>query len=240
MQKLVSSGLKPLGGSKLKPIPSQDSPKSARRGTASASDASGLADYFRHHNTLVYGLPKSGKSTLLDSLGAIVWATERGWNAIGADKVNYVDPKEVKKPLVFGDLGIDSGDIVALDTVDELHRMCVTSACKSLHIETIGDAQWNKGRDLKNKIFADYLAPFLKHEGGSILVCHAREVTVKNREVLRPNALDKAATFALEAAADTIAFLDIDDRKLWFHHCPFASAASRFANDLPSYVDLEN
>lgn len=200
-----------------------------------AAGSSGeIADLFKGRITLIYGLPKAGKSSLLKRIGAEIFATEAGWNALGRDIPTYVD--NVKKPLDLSEIPAES--IVAVDTVDELHRMCVTATCRALKIETIGDAAWNKGRDLKAKMFLDFLAPFLKHEGGCVLVCHAREVTRKGKEILAPNALDKTATFALESVADTIAFLDIDDHKLWFKNCPYASTATRF-DTLPKSVDLE-
>lgn len=91
--------------------------------------------------------------------GALVLATERGYNTIpgimAQDITSWSDMKQVVRELKKPDVQAVYKSLI-IDTIDIAADMCQKYICNQLGIENIGDGGWtNNGWDRYKKEFED-------------------------------------------------------------------------------------
>lgn len=97
---------------------------------------------------LLYGPPKIGKSTFASQINpehTLFIATEPGLGALEVYQQPVTTWAEFR--AVGADLAKDPGpfEVVVIDTVDELYRMCSDHVCAELGIKHPSDADYGKG-----------------------------------------------------------------------------------------------
>jgi hypothetical protein len=136
----------------------------------------------------VYGEPKIGKTTWVNSLGG-VWfvATEKGQEFVGSREPTYITSwKEFRefvewiataKPVKFS----DGTDIkwLSIDVVDDLHKMCTEFVCKSLSVEDPGELDHGKGWARLRTEWYNVMNVVRRLPYGLVCLSHEKTVTIK-------------------------------------------------------------
>lgn len=199
--------------------------------TEKTKPAAGLGN----RNLLIYGNPKSGKSTLAAGLRpetTLFLACEDGLSAIEAFQVPiraWQDFLDVANELATTEHGYDT---VVIDTADELARMCADfvtrgladsegiAASKFVHAS---DFEYGKGWDAVASQFRLKVSAFCNLGFAVIFVSHAKDEKVKNRvgvEVVKlsPDVGQKGMRKWLLGFVDLIAFSYVEEAKDGVRH----------------------
>lgn len=133
---------------------------------------------------LLYGPPKIGKSTFVAELAAdhtLFLPCEPGLGALEVYAEDVRDWATFRR--VVDDLASDPGRfrIVAVDTVDELYRMCTDHVCQKLGIEHPADAEYGKGWAAVADEFRLRVGKLANLGLGVWFISHAKDVEVKKK-----------------------------------------------------------
>jgi len=136
----------------------------------------------------IYGFPGIGKSTFFSKFDKSLFLnTDPGLSFITAYKrpisswlqfKKVIDTIELEKPTEY--------NIIVIDTIDLLFRMCVDFVCKKRGIEHQSDESWGKGYELVVKEFTIPIQKLvnLKYEGiGTAFISHAQEIEIRGRAI---------------------------------------------------------
>lgn len=137
---------------------------------------------FRGAKVLLYGAPKVGKTTLAANLAddVLILACEPGTGGLSTYTVeigSWEKFREVGAELAES----DRFSIVAVDTVDELYRMCSDAVCDKLGIDYPGDAEYGKGWAAVRDEFRLRVGKLASLGRGVWFISHAHEVEIKSR-----------------------------------------------------------
>lgn len=133
---------------------------------------------------LLFGPPKIGKTTLVANLDpdrTLFVATEPGLGALSV----YAEP--VRSWEEFRAIGpeLHTGDhnftTVAIDTVDELHKMCTDYVLKQLGVNYPGDLEFGKGWAAVTDEFRLRVGALSSLGLGVWFISHAKEEEIKQR-----------------------------------------------------------
>ena len=128
---------------------------------------------------LIYGAPKSGKTSLVASFPkTVIAATEKGY---GAQKVYVVDIKKWEDFIEFVNLILtDKHDFetIAIDTADKLADMCVVYVCKEFNVKHLGDVGFAKGYHAVEKYLGDQLHRLFMSKYAVLLTSHSKVIEV--------------------------------------------------------------
>jgi len=126
---------------------------------------------------LLYGPPKVGKTTLVTSLDpdkTLLVATEPGYGAVSG----YVQPVSSWQEFLQTGAELVRGnhpfELVAIDTVDLLAKMCQDHVAKRLGVEHPSDLSYGKGWELVANEFRLKLTKLANSGFGVWLVSHAQ------------------------------------------------------------------
>jgi hypothetical protein len=156
--------------------------------TERSTPKAGLLD----KKTLLYGRPKVGKSTIANELSSkpLFIATEPGLSAISAYEApvrTWTDFLHVAGQLAKGE---HDYDLLIIDTVDELARLCAEhvvaglAASDNLNTERFihaSDFDYGRGWDAIATEFRTKVAKFCNLGVGVVFISHAKEGKVKSR-----------------------------------------------------------
>lgn len=126
---------------------------------------------------LLYGPPKIGKTTLvagLDPDHTLILATEPGHSAIEgyvAPIGSWADFRKAGAELMEGGHPFR---LVAIDTIDNLVKMCQDEVVRKLGIAHPSDMEWGKGWDVLATEFRTRLTKLASIVGGLWLISHAQ------------------------------------------------------------------
>lgn len=132
--------------------------------------------------TLIYGAPKTGKSTLASQFDCPIFlATEAGLNSL--ETYNVVIDSWEKFLEVCGEIaqGKHGFKTVVVDTVDNLFSMCSAYICKKNNIQHESELDWGKGWKLVKEEFARAVTKLSLLPYGLVLVSHAEPEEIKTR-----------------------------------------------------------
>lgn len=133
---------------------------------------------------LLYGPPKVGKSTFASQINrdhTLFIATEPGLGALEVFQVPVTNWKEFRE--VGADLAKDPKhyEVVVVDTVDELYRMCSDHVCEELGIKHPADADYGKGWAAVRDEFALRVGKLTSLGFGVWFISHAEDREVKKK-----------------------------------------------------------
>lgn len=140
---------------------------------------------------LVYGEPKTGKTTLLSQFPkSLILAFEPGTNALTSILVQpilkWTDFKTVLKQLK-NPKAQDKYDFIGIDTADVAYEMCEKYICSQCSdaantYTNIGDIPYGKGYSLCKKEFSDCFREIAQLGYGLFFISHSTEKTFKNEK----------------------------------------------------------
>ena len=137
---------------------------------------------WENFTTLIYGAPKTGKSTLASQFDhPIFLATEAGLNSL--ETFNVAIDSWDKFLEVCGEIaqGKHEFKTVVVDTVDNLFSMCSAYICKKNNIQHESELDWGKGWKLVKEEFARAITKLSLLPYGLLLISHAEPEEIKTR-----------------------------------------------------------
>lgn len=137
---------------------------------------------WENFTTLIYGAPKTGKSTLASQFDhPIFLATEAGLNSL--ETFNVAIDSWDKFLEVCGEIaqGKHEFKTVVVDTVDNLFSMCSAYICKKNNIQHESELDWGKGWRLVKEEFARAITKLSLLPYGLLLISHAEPEEIKTR-----------------------------------------------------------
>lgn len=135
---------------------------------------------------LVFGQPKIGKSTLVAGIApdeTLFLATEPGLGGLEVFQLQVKDWHHFIAIIERLRKGDHKFKMVAIDTVDNLAKMCQDAVVKRMKIEHPSDLEWGKGWDAVGSEFQLRIAAIAGMGMGVWFISHEREVEIKRRGV---------------------------------------------------------
>lgn len=137
---------------------------------------------FESFTTLIYGAPKTGKSTLASQFESPLFlATEAGLNSLETYNVMIdswttflVACKEISA-------GGHQFKTIVIDTVDNLFDLCSVFICKRNNIQYEGDLEWGKGFKFVKDEFRRAINKLSLLPYGLVFISHTDLVDIKTR-----------------------------------------------------------
>ncbi|HEY3416411.1 MAG TPA: ATP-binding protein [Armatimonadota bacterium] len=165
-------------------------------------------------SVLVYGRPKSGKSSFCSHAdGALFLATEAGLNHLETYQVPISSWDELLDACAEIAAGNHPFRTIILDTVDNAYRYCSDYVCRKHHVDHESDLSYGKGYSLVSNEFTRVLTKLSLLPHGFYLVSHAQDVEIETRsgKHLRtvPTLPEKARKVVL-GLVDMILFVDFE------------------------------
>jgi hypothetical protein len=137
---------------------------------------------FEFFTTLVYGAPKTGKSTLASQFDKPLFlATEAGLNSLET----YNIPIDSWETFTAACAEIAGGKhtfkTVVIDTVDNLWNYCSAYICKKNGIQHESELDWGKGWKLVKDEFRRAITKLSLLPYGLVIISHAEASEIKTR-----------------------------------------------------------
>ena len=165
--------------------------------------------------TLLYGPAKVGKTTFGAQMpGALILATERGYNALPGvlvqDITSWSDIKQVVRELKKPEIQAVYKSLI-IDTIDLAADMCQKYVCNQLGIENIGDGGWtNNGWDKYKREFEDVFRTLAQLGYAILFISHDKEITIKPENGIEyqqiRSSMQTSALKIVENMSDIIAY----------------------------------
>ena len=192
---------------------------------------------------MLYGKAKAGKTTAACSFpGAILFAFERGYNAIGSafpyDITSWSDYKFALRDLADARTK-ERFQTVIIDTVSIAWDLCEQYVCNQYSVQKIGDISWGGGYAACKKEFETCLRKITQLGYGVVLIAHntsriEKDASGSEREIIGPD-LPKRAAEICNGIVDIIGYIgsEYDEngnqiRYLYTRETPTLFAGSRF------------
>lgn len=131
---------------------------------------------FSKYKFLIYGQPKVGKSTFTSQFDDVIFcATEAGHSFLEVFKVDIKSWEDFKDFTTKISTQNHKYKMIAIDTVDNLVKMCMDYVCKKNGIQHTNDLPYGKGAYLFDMEFSTPIN-FLTNCGfGFVFISHAKE-----------------------------------------------------------------
>jgi hypothetical protein len=202
---------------------------------------------------LIYGQPKSGKSTLASTFPKPIFlSTERGLNAlpgvISTPVNSWAEFKQTVNELLK-DAVRDTYETVIIDTLSNLIEYLDLYVGSQLTTEKATykygtDVEFGKGAVRLGKELNEQLQKLSKKGYTIVTIAHSEEKThFKTRETMLTTSLDKKPGLIIDRFVDNILFLDSVtlktgevERRLYFRGTDKFKAGSRYKY-VPAYCD---
>lgn len=137
---------------------------------------------FEKYTTLIYGAPKTGKSTLASQFDqALFLATEAGLNALETYNVPITSWEEFLTACGEIAAGKHEFKTIVIDTVDNLFKFCSAFICQKNKIQHESELDWGKGWKLVKDEFARAIIKLTSLPYGVVLISHAEALEIKTR-----------------------------------------------------------
>ena len=222
-------------------------------------EANVISRDLRGKYVMLYGKPKSGKTTAACAFpGAILFAFERGYNAIGNaypyDITKWADYKFALRDLEDARTK-ERFQTVIIDTISIAWDLCEQYICAQNGVQKIADIPWGGGYTACKKEFEGCLRKITPLGYGVVLIAHSasrieKDADGSEREIISPE-LPKRAAEICNGIVDIIGYIGSEydkegnsTRYLYTRETPTLFAGSRFKYLAPKikfgYQELVN
>ncbi len=161
--------------------------------------------------TILYGVPKIGKSTLAFCLkGAYFLPTEPGYKFVKIRKTkisNWATFKQFIKYMEDNQSALDDIECFVVDTTDNLSKFCMQYACGREKIAHPSDEEWGKGWEAYRDEFTHWILRLCDLGPGVMFISHEQEREIKSRGLMinkATPALPKTCYTVINNLADII------------------------------------
>lgn len=206
-------------------------------------EANVISRDLRGKYVMLYGKPKSGKTTAACAFpGAILFAFERGYNAIGNaypyDITKWADYKFALRDLEDARTK-ERFQTVIIDTISIAWDLCEQYICAQNGVQKIADIPWGGGYTACKKEFEGCLRKITQLGYGVVLIAHSasrieKDADGSEREIISPE-LPKRAAEICNGIVDIIGYIGSEydkegnsTRYLYTRETPTLFAGSRF------------
>ena len=222
-------------------------------------EANVISRDLRGKYVMLYGKPKSGKTTAACAFpGAILFAFERGYNAIGNaypyDITKWADYKFALRDLEDARTK-ERFQTVIIDAISIAWDLCEQYICAQNGVQKIADIPWGGGYTACKKEFEGCLRKITQLGYGVVLIAHSasrieKDADGSEREIISPE-LPKRAAEICNGIVDIIGYIGAEydkegnsTRYLYTRETPTLFAGSRFKYLAPKikfgYQELVN
>lgn len=137
---------------------------------------------FEMYTTLIYGAPKTGKSTLASQFEKPLFlATEAGLNALETYNVDIDSWEKFSEACAEIAAGKHGFKTIVIDTIDNLFNMCSAFVCKKNNIQHESELDWGKGWKMVKEEFARAIIKLSLQPYGLVMISHAEPEEIKTR-----------------------------------------------------------
>lgn len=206
-------------------------------------EANVISRDLRGKYVMLYGKPKSGKTTAACSFpGAILFAFERGYNAIGNaypyDITKWADYKFALRDLEDARTK-EKFQTVIIDTISIAWDLCEQYICTQNGVQKIAEIPWGGGYAACKKEFESSLRKITQLGYGVVLIAHntsriEKDAEGNEREIISPEMPRRAAEIC-NGIVDIIGYIGSEydkdgnqSRYLYTRETPTLFAGSRF------------
>lgn len=195
---------------------------------------------------LLYGLPKSGKTTAACQFpNSLLVAFERGYNAIGGvravDIASWSDFKQVIRQLDKPQAK-EMYATVIIDTISIAWDYCEQFVCAQNGVQKIADIPWGGGYSASKKEFESALRKITMMGYGIVLIAHSASRVEKTAdgsevEVISPE-MPKRAAEICNGIVDIIGYIggEYDEDKNYHRYLYTRSTPTLFAGSRFKYL----
>ena len=194
---------------------------------------------------LIYGLPKSGKSTFGSQLPrALFMNFEQGTNALPGIRsqpiLRWTDAKKVltqlRKPQAK-----EMYDTIVVDTASIAWQLCEKYICQRENVESIRDVPWGQGWGMLKQEFSEFWREITLLGFGILFIAHSKEKPTEMRNedgeaitAVCPDLPNQCYTI-INSFVDIIGYLEVQmnldgtsERYLYTRSTPYVFAGSRY------------
>lgn len=195
---------------------------------------------------LIYGQPKTGKSTFGSQLPRGLFMNfENGTNALAGIRsvpiLRWSDAKKVltqlRKPQAK-----EMYDTVIVDTVDIAWNLAEKYICQRENAQTLREIPWGQGWGMLRQEFSEFWREIALLGFGILFIAHSKEKPTEYRDeegnaisMMMPNIGTGAATDIINGIVDIIGYLQVQmnpdgtsERYLYTRSTPYVFAGSRY------------
>lgn len=170
----------------------------------------------RDFTTLLYGMPKIGKSTFCANAdGALFLATEAGLNNLSVYQIPIATWPEFLQACQLIAAGEHQYRTIIIDTIDNLWKMCVAHILTKNNLQHESDLNYGKGYDLIKKPFTTALTALSLLPYGLIMISHAQEKDVKTKtgtqHLIQPT-IPNSARGIIMPMVDIILYAELEEQ----------------------------
>ena len=210
---------------------------------------------------LIYGLPKTGKSTFGSQLPrALFMNFEQGTNALpgiyNAPILRWTDAKSIltqlRKPQAK-----EKFDTIVVDTASIAWQLCEKYICQRENVDSIRDVPWGQGWNMLKNEFSELWREITLLGFGILFIAHSKEKPTEMRDeegniitAVCPDLPNQAYTI-INSIVDIIGYLQVQmnpdgttERYLYTRSTPYVFAGSRYQYLAPKikfgYQELVN
>ena len=194
---------------------------------------------------LIYGLPKSGKSTFGSQLPrALFMNFEQGTNALpgiyNAPILRWTDAKSIltqlRKPQAK-----EKFDTIVVDTASIAWQLCEKYICQRENVDSIRDVPWGQGWNMLKNEFSEFWREITLLGFGILFIAHSKDRPTEMRDedgnvitAVCPDLPNQAYTI-INSIVDIIGYLQVKmnadgttERYLYTRSTPYVFAGSRY------------
>lgn len=169
---------------------------------------------FEAFTTLIYGAPKTGKSTLASQFeNPLFLATEAGLNSLETYSVMVDSWQVFLEACKEISEGKHNFKTIIIDTVDNLFDICSAYICRKNKIQYEGDLEWGKGFKLTKDEFKRAINKLSLLPYGLVFISHSELVDIKTRTEMLSRyepSVSKRIREDLLAMCDFIFYCDVE------------------------------
>lgn len=207
------------------------------------------------YNNILYGVPKSGKTTFAYKLygkDALLLAFEKGYGALSGvmalDVPNYATMKQVLTQLKKAEVKSKYKTLI-FDTADLFSEICVKQTLRILDIEDMSDLGYGKAYAKLDAVVKDILNPILEEGYNLCFISHSKLKTFntgkENEYSKYVLSLQNRVAEIITKLVDNILFISLErnengeeERVVYTRETSYFQAGTRFAH-LPARLPLD-
>jgi hypothetical protein len=134
------------------------------------------------HVIFLYGIPKIGKSTLVSEIEDVLFFnTGGGLDALECYQTPIPDWSTFLEACAEFVKGEHKYKVIAIDTIDRLHKQCVSYLMDKHKVQHPSDLEWGKGYDMVKDELMRPLTKLALSQYGLVLISHVDEKEIKTR-----------------------------------------------------------
>ena len=206
----------------------------------------------RGYSVLLYGTPKSGKTTLASQFpGALLFAFEKGYNTLPGVMAQPVNSWKEFRNFLIDLRDEDTKEMyqtIVIDTADIAYDYCTEYVCAQEGKDEINDIPYGKGYQLVMREFDKCLRTILRLDYGLVLISHSQDRIEKDENGVEYTqmmpTLDKRGRLVCERTCDIIGLtrpIRLEDgqviTRMFLRETPRYVAGSRFKY-MPDFIEL--